>query len=187
MKKLDASINEIVAELKKQEKAQDELLRVTRELVRGCSVAIKHIHAKEIREAEERVREVEKLVKEARKLDKELENISAQAYQEYVEVKLLLAAIEKKELPTYKELGVPFEVYLTGMCDLVGELRREMQEELKRGKKKQAEYYFDKMDEIFEATLPLKFSNSLLPNFRKKQDVARGQVERARSELLGAR
>ena len=130
------------------------------------------------------MREVERLVKEARALDEEFENITAIAYQEYCEAKTLLALIGKKKIPSYEELSIPFELYLLGLCDVVGELRREMLEEMKRDNTKLAEYYFDRMSEIYEAMLPIRFSNSLLPQFRKKQDVARGQVEHARSELL---
>jgi translin len=96
------------------------------------------------------------------------------------------AASTDKVKPTYSELGMPFEPYLLGLCDLVGELRREMLEMLKKGKKKEAEKYFELMSGIYDELMPIRFSNSLLPNFRKKQDVARGQVEQARSELVRA-
>ena len=43
---------------------------------------------------------------------------------------------------------------------------------------------FDAMEKIYEAVEPFQFSNSILPNFRRKQDVARRQIEQARSEIL---
>ncbi|MEW6329404.1 MAG: hypothetical protein AB1468_04765 [Candidatus Micrarchaeota archaeon] len=184
MAELSKTVEHIIQELKAREKAQDKLLVLVRELVRGCSIAIKCIHSKDMEEAERQMREVERLVKEARSLDKGFENITAIAYQEYCEAKLLLALIARRKLPGYEELGVPFEIYLLGLCDVVGELRREMLEEMKRNDSRRAEYYFERMNEIYEAMLPIRFSNSLLPQFRKKQDVARTQVEHARSELL---
>ena len=51
----------------------------------------------------------------------------------------------------------------------------------------EAERYFELASGIYEELLPIRFSNSLLPNFRKKQDVARSQVEQARSELVRAK
>jgi len=184
MSKLDNSIKNIIDILKKQEKTQDGLLILTRELVRDCSMAIKSIHNKDIVEAEKRIRHVDYLLKKVKAVDKEFEYLVLQAYQEYAEAKVLLAIIKRKEIPNFEELKVPFKTYLLGLFDCVGELRREMLEELKRGNKQDAEYYFESMSDIYEATLPIRFSNSLLPNFRKKQDIARLQVENARSELL---
>ena len=59
-----------------------------------------------------------------------------------------------------------------------------MLESLKAGDTESAKYLFDSMSAIYESTLPIRFSSSLLPNFKRKQDVARAQVEQARSELL---
>ena len=182
--KLEKSVEKMCAVLRGREEAQDSMLRLTREIVRGCAVAIKAVHARDRKAAEGEMRKVETLIKKARKGEGEFRHVALSAYQEYAEAKVLLAALEKAELPTHEELGVPFEAYLTGLMDAVGELRREMLGELKRGRRKEAERYFDVMDAIYEAVLPLRFSNSLLPNFRKKQDVARIQIEHARSELL---
>jgi len=183
MSKLDSSMGKIVKFLESEEKEQDELLRLTREIVRGCSVAIKCIHSKELKECERQIDEVERLVGRMRKVEG-FDNIAIQAYQEYAEAKVLLSVIAKKDIPGYEELKIPFKAYLLGLLDCVGELRREMLEELKRGDKKKADYYFLQMEKLYEAMLPLRFSNSILPNFRRKQDVARMQLEQARSELL---
>ncbi len=183
MKKLESSIEKIVKILENEEREQDDLLRISREIVRGCSVAIKCIHSKELKEGERQIGIVEKLVEKMADR-KGFDNIALQAYQEYCEAKVLLSIIARKDIPTYEELGVPFKAYLLGLLDCVGELRREMLEELKRGERKKADYYFSRMDELYEMLLPIRFSNSLIPNFRRKQDVARMQVEQARSEIL---
>lgn len=184
MKKLEKSIGKMFATLKGQEKEQDGLIVLSREIVRGCATAIKEIHAREMAAAKRDIATVGKLVAKAKRADKGMGYVAAQSYQEYCEARILLAVLEDEEVPTYEDLKVPFESYLTGLMDAVGEFRREMLEELKRGRRKQAEKYFDAMNAAYEATLPLKFSNSLLPGFRKKQDVARIQLENARSELL---
>lgn len=181
---MEKSVGKICGILRGQEQAQDGLLRLTREIVRGCALSIKAVHAREKNAAEKEMARVEELVGKARGEDRDFEYVALSAYQEYAEAKILLAALERKEIPTYEELDIPFEAYLTGLMDSVGELRREMLEELKRGRRKEAEKYFDVMNAIYEAVLPVRFSNSLLPNFRKKQDVARIQLEHARSELL---
>ncbi|MEM3030546.1 MAG: hypothetical protein QXH27_02315 [Candidatus Micrarchaeia archaeon] len=184
MKELEKGVEEVIAELRRREKAQDELLRETREIVRGCSVCIKHIHAGEIEEAEKRLSEVEKLLEKTKGISEGFEHVLSTSQQEYAEAKVLLLLIQGKKVPDFKELGVPFEKYLLGLLDCVGELRREMLEALKKGDKRKAERMFELMNGIYEALLPIRFSESLLPGFRRKQDVARAQVEQARSELL---
>ena len=96
----------------------------------------------------------------------------------------MLSAIELKKIPGYGKLKVPHIPYLNGLLDAIGELKREMYESLRRGNKHEAEFYFRMMEEIYDELLPLRFSNSVLPEFRKKQDSARHQIEQARGELL---
>lgn len=178
------TISEAIKALEKQEKAQDKLLVESRLFIRKVSLAVKAIHARELDDARKSVKELEAQKRELLALSRGLEHLTNQAMQEYTEVAVLLAAVESKEIPGAKQLGVPVETYFTGLCDVIGELRREMLEALKRGDKKEAKRLFDLAQGIYEELSVLRFSNSLLPSFRKKQDVARGQVEHARSELL---
>jgi translin len=178
-------IEKMVAELTKREKEQDRILGTTREIIRHCSNSIKMMHAGELKNAKAELSQIEKKLCPIAKT-KVFDYLLTQTYQEVAEAHLLLAAIERRELPGFEELGMPFEPYLLGMCDFVGELRRQMLECLKVGKKKEAGYYFDMMNAIYDELVPIRFSNSLLPNFRKKQDVARHQVEQARSEIVHA-
>jgi len=184
--KLPLKIAGVVGELERREREQDRILSSTREIIRHCSNGIKLAHAGEVKKAKEEISAAEKKVAPHSKTEK-FGYLLEQTYQEIAEARLFLSAVEKKELPTWEDLGMPFEPYLLGLCDLVGELRREMLEMLKKGKMKEAERYFELMSGIYEELLPIRFSNSLLPNFRKKQDVARMQVEQARSELVRAK
>ena len=186
MSKFSKKIAVIVKELEAREKEQDKILSSTREIIRHCSNGIKLMHAGEMKKAKAEIADAQKKVAPFSKT-KQFAYLLEQTQQEIAEARLLLAAVERKELPDWEELSMPFESYLLGLCDLVGELRREMLEMLKRGKKKEAEYYFELMSGIYDELLPIRFSNSLLPNFRKKQDVARMQVEQARSELVRAK
>ena len=183
--KISAEISLIVSELSRREKEQDRILGSTREIVRHCATGIKMLHAGEIASAKKEIAAARKKISPFSKT-KQFEYLLEQPYQEIAEAQLLLAAVEKRALPGWKELGMPFEPYLLGLCDFAGELRREMLEMLKKGKKKEAEKYFELMSGIYDELVPIRFSNSLLPNFRKKQDVARSQVEQARSELVRA-
>lgn len=178
-----AQVSKITEELSRREAEQDRILSSTREIIRHCALGIKMLHAGEIAQAKKEIAAAERKVAPFAKTEK-FAYLLEQVWQEIAEARLLLAAVEGKRLPTYPELGMPFEPYLLGLCDFVGELRRQMLECLKRGDKKGAERYFELMSGIYDELSPVRFSNSLLPNFRKKQDVARMQVEQARSELV---
>lgn len=186
LEKLRKSVQEMIEELKKREQDQDEMLKTNRELVRECSLGIKNIHGKNLKEAGEYAKRARELVKKMKRHEEKFAHIASSAYQEYVELEVLYALVQEKPIPSHKELGAPFESYLLGLCDCIGELRREMLEQLKDGKKEKAKELFELADGIYEELMPIRFSNSLLPNFRRKQDVARMQVEQARSELLRA-
>ena len=184
--KFPQRIAKIVKELEGREREQDGILGSVREIIRHCANGIKLVHAGEVKRAKAEIAQAEKKIAPFSKTEK-FGYLLAQPRQEIAEARLLLAAVEGKELPGWEELKMPFEPYLLGICDLVGELRREMLEMLKKGRIKEAERYFELMGGIYDELLPIRFSNSLLPNFRKKQDVARSQTEQARSELVRAK
>ncbi len=178
------NIREIESNLMKKEAVLDELIKKNREIVRMTANSIKEMHAGNVGAAEKLLQSAEKeiaaLSREAQKHGMDLNHIM----QEYAEAKILLAAIGKKDLPSSTDLGASPEAYLNGLLDATGEFKREMYECLRKGKRKDAEYYFGLMEKVYDELLPLKFSNALLPEFRRKQDVARMQIEQARGELL---
>ncbi len=183
--KIDLGIEEIVKRTSELEKVQDRLIPGTREIVRNCANAIKCMHAGEMADAKKFLLTAQKGLKSAQGEEK-LAYLVSQAGQEVVEASILMAIIEGKKIPKAGELCVDDASYLNGVCDCVGELRRQMLEELKNGKKKEARNYFEIMDAIHEELMAIRFSDSLLRGFRQKQDVVRGQVERARSEIVFA-
>lgn len=184
---LESTVEEIVEELKLLERKQDEALSSSRQIIRDCANAIKHLHTGELAEAKKSVRELEKKIGGLKmRVGGEFAGITHPIYQEYTEIMALLAVHERKALPTYRQLDVPAVAYLTGLADSVGELRRALQIALKNGDRKAAERYYSAMNEIYENLMPIKFSSSIVRELKRKQDVARGQLEQARSELLRA-
>ena len=183
-KKLSESIAEIDAKLHEMEKRQDAVLTASREIIRDCAKAIRFIHTDDLKSCEKTVSEMEKKIIELKKVEKDFEHISQQSYQEIVEIKTLLALFKRKDIPSMEELKVDYQAYLSGLADCVGELRRALQLSLRKGKKDDAEYYFEKMNEIYDNLMILKYSSSLVGPLKRKQDVLRSQIEQARSEML---
>ena len=182
--KLEKTILRIVAILDEKEKRQDRVLALSREIIRDSARANKDIHLDEAAEAKKAVAALDGKMKEMRKIDEGFRHISNNCYQEYAEIKSLYALLQREELPSYEELGIDYLPYLTGLADTVGELRRQIQLALRAGKKKDAEYFFDKMSEIYENLMTIKYSSSLVGSLKHKQDVIRGQLEQSRSEML---
>jgi len=128
---LSRKIGEMVRELEAREKEQDAILASVRGIVRHCANGIKLLHAGETGKARAEIALAKKEILPFSKTSK-FEYLLQQPYQEIAEASMLLAAVEKKGLPSWEELGMPFEPYLLGLCDLIGELRREMLEMLKK-------------------------------------------------------
>lgn len=181
---LHIGIDRISKKLSQREKNLDIVLAESRKVVRSASNAIKAMHAYDLKTTKFHLDEAESTLKEISKYSEEFPAQLNHVYQEYAEARIVLSAIELKKIPGYVELKVPEIPYLLGLLDAIGELKREMYESLRRGNKHEAGFYFKMMEEIYDELLPLRFSNSVLPEFRKKQDSARHQIEQARGELL---
>lgn len=181
---LDLGINKIMKTLSEKEKALDFVLTENRKAVRACSNSIKSMHAHDMKKAKSHLADADKAIKMLKKYEERFPNHLAHIYQEYAEAHIVLSVIETKKVPSHKKLKVPEVSYLNGLLDAIGEFKREMYESLRHRKKKDAEFYFKMMEEIYDELLPLRFSNSVLPEFRKKQDNARRQIEQARGELI---
>jgi translin len=84
-----------------------------------------------------------------------------------------------------EDIGVPPEAYVLGLGDVMGELRRLVLTELKNGNIDGAEKYLQSMETSFEVLMGFNYPDSMLP-VRRKQDVARGLIERTRGEVTMA-
>ncbi len=184
---MDLGIEEIEKILMRKEEQFDKVHVKNREIVRSCSNAIKAIHGKDLAEAKKHLDTAEKEINAIEKIAGEFPDQLNHIMQEYVEARVVLGAVETGKILSFKELrsaGANEISYLNGLLDATGELKREMYESLRKKDKKKAEEYFKMMEEIYDVLLPLRFSNSVLPEFRRKQDIARIQIEQARGELL---
>jgi translin len=77
-------------------------------------------------------------------------------------------------------------MYLTGLADVVGELRRAVLDVLRSENVEHAETYLHHMESIFESLVALDYPNALVPDLRRKCDVARSLVEKTRGDVTTA-
>lgn len=177
-------IKEITKELEEEQGRFEKILNMSSKVVRLSAQLITALHSKNLKLAEEIKRELEKRIAELRKIEKGFEYYSLQAHQEYVEAVALYNILLAHKLPSKRGLKEGTQAYVLGIMDLVGELKREAMDSLREHRLNEAKYFYELMKDIYDSTLHIRFANSILPNFRKKQDVARIQLESIAIELL---
>lgn len=183
---LREEIEAIEAELEKKQKRLDRISELSRDSVRYCAKAINMIHNRDFKESKA-------LIGKSRTALSELMSITSDDYvllmpsQEFAEASVLYGVANDSEAPSipgYHELGMSAEAYLLGVMDVVGELKREILDSLRSNDVEKAKSHLTLMEEIYDATRAIRFPESVLPGFRKKQDVARIQLENAGSDIL---
>jgi translin len=184
MKELDSDIEKVSGHLVSKQSDFDKAMQMSRELVREAGQAITLMHNDEKKKALDKLCAMAGTVGKLMKADAMFKYNTLQAYQEYAEAFIFINIKTKHKIPNMKSVGVDEEAYLLGLMDVEGELKREILESLRANKMKDAEWYFDTMKEIYDSTRRLRFAEAVLNGFRKKQDVARIQIENAGSEIL---
>ncbi len=180
----DDEISRMGNDLERKQRNVDEIMNVSRELIRDCAKAITLLHNKKTTEAVGYIKEARRLSKRLGEIDNEFRNVSAQAYQELAEAEILYGIKTSKKIPLPKDIGIESGAYLLGLMDTVGELKRSMLIALHDGRISDGELYLSLIERIYDATRGLRFSESILPSFRRKQDTARIQLENAGSDML---
>ena len=184
MKELQQDIDNISAYLTKKQKAFDNVTDLTRSIIRNAAQAITLLHSGNKSAAKKTIASAYGDVKKAVKFGAEFEYYTRQACQEYAEARIFYGIVDKGEVPSQSETNVNQEAYLLGLMDVMGELKREILEELRQGRESTAEEYFEKMRQIYDTTRSVRFAEAVLSGFRRKQDTARIQLENAGSEIL---
>ena len=166
------------------EKSRDAVMQRSRELIRTAGKAIAMMHASGPGGAKEMLKQLKKQKADLSSVERGFEYYALQAHQEYSEALILHGILSKKVIPSMASIGEAEVAYLLGLMDVVGELKREAIESLRKGKNGDAKAYYSIMADIYDSTLHMRFANSVLPDFRRKQDVARIQLESVMNEML---
>ncbi|MHA2152860.1 MAG: translin family protein [Candidatus Thorarchaeota archaeon] len=189
--KLSEILRPLREEIDDDDAVREKTLPLARRAVRMCSEAIKLVHRKQFDEAKSLIHEASKTVEQTRsEMSKsgyvaKSRNLDV-AYQELAEASNLLSLLEKGEFTPPEVHSVPIRSYLTGLADTVGELRRASLDLLRNDGLEQAEKLLTFMEEILEELQTFDYPNALVPDLRRKCDVARGIIERTRGDLTRA-
>lgn len=175
--------------LEERERAREELLKLTREMRINATKAVMAVHAGKLDDANrlvEKAIEVLEKVVEFRKYPEIYYPITHDAMQELVEAYALLKVVNDENFWEI-ELEVEPASVLTGLADLIGELRRLSLDSMRKGEVEKAEKFLDVMEEIYAELITFSFPDKLTPGLRFKLDSARQSIERTKSDLLSAK
>jgi translin len=184
---LDNDVEKISSYLIEKQESFDKVMQSSREIIRDAGQTITLMHNDDKKSALAKLADMGERVKKLQGMDAQFKYQTLQAYQEFAEAFIFLKIKTEKKIPTMSVVGVDRDAYLMGLMDVVGELKREILESLRADRIKEAEWYFDTMKSIYDSTRRLRFAEAVLGGFRKKQDVARIQIENAGSEILSAK
>lgn len=177
----------IQSELLAHDKAREKLQSLTRNATRLCSWGIVQVHRGKLGEAAKTLGEAKGLLDELQSLllaHTELPQFGQVlvAFQEYAEAQLLYHLRRNGKVATLHDVGTSSTAYLLGMLDFVGEMRRLILDNLRRGDADGAQRLLGQMEGIYEDLMSLD-RTSILPNFRHKLDAARRILEATRGDV----
>ncbi len=189
---LEESLARVRKELDAMDEARDEAMPVLRDLHKLSSEAVYAVHRGELKEAREKLDEAAELVKELKDMLSDFPELWRSGFaeghlQEYAEAEILYGIVTEGRVPSPEEIGVTPRAYLLGLLDVVGELRRIVVDSLREGDFDAAERFLDNMEEIYSLTMTFDYPRAVVPNLKRKQDVARSLVEKTRSEVTVTR
>ena len=184
LKNVKLSLPQISKELEKINSAREFLIKNNREVIINCSQAIIAIHKNDLSEAKSKIKKAKALLSKLKqKTSGDLGRYILTPEQELVEAISLLAIIEGKQIPSYKAMKVSGESYILGLLDCIGELKRQIIDQIRVGNSEGAEKFFDIMENLYLMLYPFATYDKIVKESRRKLDVNRMLVEETRLVL----
>ena len=189
--KLSEILKPMRAEIENDDGVREKVLPMSRSAVRKCSEAIKETHRGNFDSAEKLLSEAHEITDQAMAEMRESDFVSRTksmdiAYQELAEAANLLSLLRDGAFTPPEKFEIPSRPYLTGLADTVGELRRAVLDTLREERVDSAVNLLGFMEEILDELHTFDFPNALVPELRRKCDVARSIIERTRGDITSA-
>ncbi|MCK4481084.1 MAG: hypothetical protein KAV01_11195 [Candidatus Lokiarchaeota archaeon] len=184
---LQKIFSEITESLEILYQDREEILKLSRKIIRDCSIAIKNIHRKEFNTFQEKLNSIkidhQSLVK---LVDKNLGvffKYLKTPEQEYTEAIAFYSIINKKNIPTPLELRINPLNFILGLADVIGELRRYALDNIRNSQVEDLNDILEGMDEIYTYLFTIDYPSAVTQDLRHKVDVARNIIEKTRGDI----
>ena len=187
MKGLSEGVVAATGELSDIENDRESAIAYSRKVIRLTKAVIHGIHAGT--PYQESLREMDDKMGELRSVcalsQVETSGPVQDAMSEYAEAKILHAIMRGQEVPSHSDLGISAGAWILGLADVEGELRRAVMTRLMDGDLDGAKELFSEMEEIHTEIMMLDVPDAVVP-IRRKQDIARGIMDKTRSDITNA-
>jgi translin len=189
------TINEIgervLARLEATNGARERALAETRQIVRMSANAIRAVHRDDFDEAARLLDQARAMQDSLATSLREHPNIYWSGYvqdaqKEYSEANIVLGIISGRGVPSPEDLRVENAVYLNGLGEAAGELRRYVLDALRRSQPERAETLLVAMDDIYGLLVTVDYPDAITGGLRRTTDMVRGVLERTRGDLTVA-
>lgn len=186
--KFEDTISEVAKALASEEQAADLAFSQSRKIIRKTKTAIHGIHVGE-RDPElidSISSDIAGLIDSLKDHPRQIFGTDIEtAMSEFAETVIYDYTLRNIEVPSYTDLEITPSSWLLGLADSIGELRRDMLKALMNGELEKATAIFSGMETLSDALMTFDVKESVAP-IRRKQDIARGLMERSRSDLATA-
>ncbi|MBY8985897.1 MAG: hypothetical protein KGD65_12560 [Candidatus Lokiarchaeota archaeon] len=166
---------------------RENILRLSRNIVRDCSVGIKHIHRKEFSMFQEKKKNVELGLETLSGLVNKNPGVFSKFLktpeQEYTELIVFYSIISDKEIPSPSELKISPINFALGLADVIGELRRYALDNIRNSQTNELNKILESMDEIYTNLFSVDYPVGVTQDLRHKVDVARNIIEKTRGDV----
>lgn len=168
--------NRIREDMHKIDVKREEVIQLSREIINISKQVIYAVQRNEMKDADSVVKIIKDKIKKLKKINIATDtNINAVAFQEYVEAIAFYEFVKSKKIPTKASLGVSAEDYLSGLCDLTGELVRKAIYDVIHKKFDEASKIKELVHDIYGEFLRLHLRNGEL---RKKSDSIKWNLKK---------
>lgn len=187
MEKLTEAAEEALRILQDAEARRERAVRCSRDVIRETKRMIHSIHVSEDYAGSKET--LLRLVPELTSMAGDTFAIGIgpadDALAEYAEAMILDAVIREEGVPSFRGLGIGPGPWVLGLADCLGEMRRIVLTSLMSDDTGRAVSMFSDMERMFHTIMVFDIPDSVLP-IRRKQDIARGVMERTRTDITNA-
>ncbi len=184
LKNVKSSLQGISKSLKASNASREFLIKNTRDVVILCSHSIIAVHKGDLRLAKQKLKKAEVVLKKnQKKAGDKFQKYIITPEQEFVEAHSFLAVVENKEIPSLKSLKVSEVSYVLGLLDCIGELKRLVLDNIRKGQLEKADRIFDVMENLYQTLYPFALYDKIVKEARRKLDVNRILVEETRAVI----
>ena len=184
LKNVKSSLQGISKSLQTSNASREFLIKNTRDVVILCSHSIIAAHKGDLRLAREKIKKAEAVLKvNQKKAKNNFKKYLITPEQEFVEAHSFLAIVENKEIPSLKSLKVSEGSYILGLLDCIGELKRLVLDNIRKGQLEKADRIFDVMENLYQTLYPFALYDKIVKEARRKLDVNRILVEETRAVI----